>query len=411
MKISVLSDLHFGYSYNTELENDSFDNAEEAIDKSLDSDLILICGDVFDIRGPRTPTWAKALKIMNKPLLKDNPGVKLINVDKELKEISKRTLAHLPIVAIHGNHERLVKGEQNTVEALENAGLLVHLHLNTIIFEKDGVKVAVHGMSSVPERYAKDILYQWNPQPVKDCFNILVFHQNIDPFVFSPIEPPTLNISNLPKGFDIIINGHIHTHTMEQLGNTKLIMPGSTVITQFQRSESEVEKVIVKLTIGKDASVDFIPLETNRKFFYEEIDLTNVTIQDVVEKKINDILFSKNFAKKPVIRIKLTGTQIVNDKELNAITNRYSEKAIVIFAKEIESPEIVESLEFLKNLKEQRLSIEEIGLNLLGKNLSALNFESGFYYEDIFHLLSEGEIDNAYSILIGDQKSLIQFGR
>ena len=411
MKISVLSDLHFGYSYNNELENDSFDNAEEAIDKAMDSDLILVCGDVFDMRGPRTPTWAKALKIMNKPLLKENLGVKLIGSDKELKEISKRILSHVPVIAIHGNHERLVKGEQNTVEALENAGLLLHLHLNTAIFEKDGIKVAIHGMSSVPERYAKDILYQWNPQPVKDCFNILVFHQNIDPFVFSPIEPPTLNISNLPKGFDIIIDGHIHTHTMEQLGNTKLIMPGSTVITQFQRSEAEVEKAIVKLTIGKDAQVDFIPLGTARKFYYEELELTDVTVQDVVEKKINDILFSKNFAKKPVIRIKLTGKQIVNDRELNATVSRYSDKAVVIFAKDIESPEFVESLEFLKNLKDQKLSIEEIGLGLLGKNLSALNFESGFYYEDVFHLLSDGEVETVYNILIGEQRGLNQYAK
>lgn len=411
MKIAVLSDLHFGYDYNSELENDSFYNAEEAIQKALESDLILICGDVFDIRAPKTQTWAKALKILSKPLLKENPGTKLISSTKELKEISKRTLAHIPVVAINGNHERLSMGEQNTVEALENAGIVVHLHLNTIIFEKDGIKVAIHGMSSVPERYAKDILYQWNPQPIKGCFNILVFHQNIEPFVFSPIEPPTLSISNLPKGFDIIINGHIHTHTMEQLGNTKLIMPGSTVITQFQRSEAEVEKAIVKLTVGKDAQVDFVPLDTVRKFYYEETELTNVTIQDVVEKKINDILFSKSFAKNPVIRIRLTGKQIVNDRELNAIINRYSQKAVVIFAKDIESPEIAESLEFLKNLKDQKLSIEEIGLGLLGKKLNELNFDSGFDYEDVFHLLSDGEVENVYNILIGEQRGLNQYAK
>ena len=411
MKIAVLSDLHFGYAYNSELENDSFDNAEESIDKALDSDLILICGDVFDIRAPKTTTWAKSLKILSKPLLKENPGTKFVSCSKELKEISKRTLSHMPVIAINGNHERLTRGEQNTVEALENAGILIHLHLNTIVFEKDGIKVAIHGMSSVPERYAKDVLYQWNPQPVKDCFNILVFHQNIEPFVYSPIEPPSLNISNLPKGFDMIINGHIHMHTMEQLGNTKLVIPGSTVITQFQRSESEIEKSMVQIIVGKDASVDFIPLETVRKFFYEEINLNGIPVQDVVEKKINDLLFSKSFAKKPVIRIRLTGKEILNDKELNGIVNRYANKSVVVFAKDIESIELTQSIELLRNLKEQKLSVEEIGLHILKKNLDELSFETSFDYHDIFALLSEDETDTAFNMLVGEQKSLNQFGR
>ena len=411
MKIAVLSDLHFGYAYNLELENDSFDNAEEAIDKALDSDLILICGDVFDIRAPKTHTWAKALKILSKPLLKANPGTKLVGCSKELKEISKRTLSHIPVVGIHGNHERLIRSEQNTVEALENAGIMIHLHLNTIVFEKDGIKVAIHGMSSVPERYAKDVLYQWNPQPLKDCFNILVFHQNIEPFVFSPIEPPTLSISTLPKGFDMIIDGHIHTHTMEQLGSTKLVIPGSTVITQFQRSESEIEKAVTQIIVGKDARVDFIALEGARKFFYEEIELDNLPLHDIVEKKISDILFGNKFSKKPVIRIKLRGKQIVNDREISNIALKYSNKAVVLFVKDIESPEMAESIELLRNLKEQKLSIEEIGLNLLKKNLDELKFEPGFDHEELFELLGEGETETAFNLLVGEQKSLNNFGR
>jgi DNA repair exonuclease SbcCD nuclease subunit len=69
MKIAVLSDFHFGYGWNTRLEEDSFENAQEAISKCLDSDLILIAGDIFDSRLPRTETWAKALKVLSKPLL------------------------------------------------------------------------------------------------------------------------------------------------------------------------------------------------------------------------------------------------------------------------------------------------------------------------------------------------------
>jgi len=63
MQISILSDFHFGYGWNTRLEDDSFQNAKEALSKCLDSDLILIAGDIFDSRNPRTETWAKTLKV------------------------------------------------------------------------------------------------------------------------------------------------------------------------------------------------------------------------------------------------------------------------------------------------------------------------------------------------------------
>ncbi|MEM7824954.1 MAG: DNA repair exonuclease [Candidatus Aenigmatarchaeota archaeon] len=410
MKISILSDFHFGYAYNSRLENDSFDQAEEAIEKSLDSDLILIGGDFFDVRAPKTQIWGRAVKILSKPLLKENTGIKLIECTKELKEISHRTLNHIPVIAIHGNHERLAKGEINAVEALENAGILIHLHCNTIVFEKDGIKVAVHGMSSVPERFAKDILDQWNPKPIPNCFNILFLHQNIDPYVYSPLEPPSLNLSNLPKGFNLIINGHIHTLTQEKFDNTILLIPGSTVITQFQPSEADKEKTIVKLNIEKDLKVDFISLETSRKFYYKEMKIENtMSLRDQIEQEISDIVYKRAFFKPPIIRLKIAGKETeVIDKELRLLETKYGEKAILSFSKELESPEITQKLEFLRNLREQKLSVEEIGLSLLKKNLDELTFEPQFDYNSLFGLLVDNEIDRAFNILVGEQKTLNQ---
>jgi DNA repair exonuclease SbcCD nuclease subunit len=408
MRIAVLSDFHFGYAYNSGLENDSFNNAEEAIDRSLDSDLILVAGDIFDTRSPKTQTWAQTMKILTKPLLKPNPDVKLVESTKELKEISKRVLNHLPLLAIHGNHERRAIGEINPVETLENAGILIHLHCNTMVFEKDGVKVAVHGMSSVSERNAYEVLSQWNPQPIPDCVNILLLHQNIDPYVYSPLETPSLNHSNLPKGFDIIINGHIHTKTEESINGTKFIIPGSLTITQFQRGEAENEKCFVAVDVGKekDIKIEFVPLEKNRKFFYEEIQVDG-PMREQIEKKINDILYSRDFTQPPIIRLKITGKEMeVVDQELRDMERKYSGKAIIVFAKDLESPEITEKIEFLQNLREQKLSTEEIGLSILKKNLDSFQMETDFDYEDFYKLLSEGEVDNAFNILIGEQKTL-----
>lgn len=412
MKISILSDLHFGYAYNSELENDCFDNAEEAIEKALDSDLIILAGDIFDIRAPKTQTWGKSLKILSKPLLKNNPNIKLVDTNKQLKDISQRTLAHIPVIAIHGNHERLVKGEVNTVEALENAGLVIHLHLNTIVFEKNGVKVAIHGMSSVPERYAKEVLDKWSPKPVEECVNILLMHQSIDPYIYSPLEPPSLSLSNLPKGFDIIINGHLHSHNMEKFDGTILIMPGSTVITQLAKNEAEVEKVIGQITIDGEVKTEFVPLETTRKFYYEELDVeqSTLTLREQVERRLTQILYSGNYTKKPLVRMKLKGRDVsILDQEIRNIENKFSDKTVLVLVKELESQELTEKRELLKNLREQKLSVEELGLNLLNKNLQEFGIEQEFDHDTLFHLLSEDQVESALNILLGEQTTLQTF--
>lgn len=406
MKISVLSDFHLGFAYNSELENDSFENAKEAIQKAEDSDLILIAGDIFDSRLPKTEVWAKAIKVLVSPLLRENTGVKLVSSSKELKEISKRTLRHLPVVALHGTHERRGKDEINAIEALDNAGLLIHLHCQTAVFEKDGIRVAIHGMSGVPERFAKDILYQWNPKPVEGCFNILMLHQSIDPFIYSPLDPPSLSLSNLPKGFDLIVDGHLHLAGQEKIGDTMLVFPGSTIVTQMEKNEGEAEKGFYQINLDKERTILFTPLMKNRKFFYKEIKLEGGSVRDQVQKRI-DYILTEQFTKVPLIKLKIFGKEVdVLEQELRDIEKKYSERAIISFAKELETPEIAKKIEFLRNLREQKLSVEEIGFQILRKNLGELNFDSSFDHEQAFDMLSEKDVEKFFNILIGEQETL-----
>ena len=410
MRIAILSDLHFGYGWNTRVEKDSFDNAEEAISNSLDSDLILIAGDVFDSRTPRTETWAGALRILSKPILTENKGVKLVKtLNKDLDEISRRSLSGIPVLVLHGTHERRPKEQINAIEALEKTGFLIYLHCNGIVFEKDGEKVAVQGMSGVPERYAKQVLDKWNPQPIEDCYNILMLHQSIEPYVYSPLEPPSLNLSNLPKGFNLIIDGHIHTHDLTKINDTTLLLPGSTIVTQLKKEESETPKGLYKVEIGKETKFNFVPLENNRKFFYEEIELKpDVTVRDQIEEKITRIL-TEDFKKLPIIRLKILGKETtVVDKELREIEKKHTDKAIIYFAKELESVEMTKKLELLRNLRERKLSVEEMGLQILKKNLEDLKFSSAFDSENMFKLLSEGDTEMAFDILTDQQKTLAQ---
>jgi DNA repair exonuclease SbcCD nuclease subunit len=414
MKIAVISDLHFGYAYGTELEPDSFENAEEAMKKALDADLILLPGDIFDSRVPKTSVWARAIRVLTMPLMAETSGVEFVSSTKQLKKISKRTLQHIPVIALHGTHERR-GNDTNAIHALENAGVLVHLHQETIVFEKDGTRVAVHGMSGVPDRYAKRVLEEWDPQPLPDCINIFMMHQSIDPFIYSPLGTVSIKLENLPKGFDLITDGHLHGAGREVVDGTPLIFPGSTVITQLEKHEAFGEKGFYEFDITMDENgnkkidFNFYALQDNRKFFFEDLE-TDGGVMGNIEKKLDELL-GRNFTKRPIVKLKIKGKyNDVIEQDLKAIERKYGNRAILRFVKELESPEIAEKIEFLRNLREQKMSTEEIGLNLMRKNLEELNFGSQFDSERIFRMLSEDAVDNAFSILTGEQKTLDGFG-
>jgi DNA repair exonuclease SbcCD nuclease subunit len=404
MKISIISDAHLGFSPNEKLEDDSYQNFEEAFTKALDSDLIILAGDLFDSRAPKTKAWAYALKILSKATLQESKGVKLVEIDKQLKESSRKTLEHLPVIAIHGNHELRSKGEINAIEALENAGLLIYLNMNKVVFEKDGERVAIFGLSHIPERFAKEVLDKWNPKPIDGCYNILLIHQNVDPFVYSPLEQPTLNLSNLPHGFDLIVDGHIHISTKEKINGTTFLIPGSTVSTQFQASEAKVLKGFFKVDT-KEKKIEFVEINA-RKFFYEVLEISKEqNAKEIIERKIREKIFG-NFSKQPIVKIRITGNSMISEKDLRELERKYQDFCILFFTKSLESTELTQKLEFLRSLKESRASLQEIGLNILKKSLDELNFKNSFDFVDTFNLLADEEIDTALNILLGQQKTL-----
>jgi len=408
VKISVLADCHLGSGFNTERENDAFDNFEEALEKSSDCDLILIAGDLFDSRSPRTTVWARAISMLSRPML-TNRDVKLVDTTKKLSGVHVRTLQAQPVVCLHGNHDRRMRDETNAVQALDSAGMMLHLHKENIVFEKDGVKVAIHGMSSVPERFAGNTLKEWNPKPISGCFNILVIHQNVDPYVYSPLEPPSIKLEDLPRGFDMILDGHIHTKVIDKANDTLFMILGSTVTTQFDKKEAGSNKGFHKMVFEADKSpeIEFVPLEGNRRFFYYEISADNVEMMRAEMETILSEIAGSDFKKQPIVKFKVFGKDARPvDQDIAILQRKYSDKMILSFAKQMDSEEIAEKLEFMKNLRDQKLSIEEIGLSLLRKNLDAAGFKPSFDADYMFGMLSENETEKALAILTGDQKTL-----
>ncbi len=276
MKIAIISDTHLGYA---RFEEDSLKQAAAAFeDADKKADIIIYAGDVFDTKIPKLETIKRAVEI--------------------LKNVKK------PIFAIFGNHERRSKDLTNPVQLLASAGLLKLLHGNEEIFEKNGEKIQILGMGSIPEELAETALKQVMGKfiPQQNAFRILVLHQSIKELIPHAQEEISLEyLRELP--FDLVINGHIHERIIKLEG--KFIIPGSTVVTQLKKDETESRAYELYNTSTKTHQTIPIPC---RKFFYEEMHFDNASISDVkasIEKKVQEL---KRLDDNAIIRIKVKGS-------------------------------------------------------------------------------------------------------
>lgn len=311
MKISIISDTHFGYKWNEERGKDPFENAKEAFERSIDADLIILPGDIFDKKIPKQEVLDKASDVLETAM----DGERTVEADKELGIHG----SGVPTVAIHGTHERRPREYTNPIELMSNTGHLHHLDNEKTVFEKDGEKVAVFGLSGVPERYAPKALEKFDPQPVEDAFNILIVHQSIEGFVYTSDDHEYLSLEDFPEGFDLIINGHIHWYNLQRFkeGEDKpLILPGSTVTTQMNKIEAEKPKGFVRLDTEEE-ELEFRELENTRNVHYIEIEVDGEEWTDVKKRAIEK-LEEIDDEKKPLVNLKIKGETSgrVNPREL-----------------------------------------------------------------------------------------------
>ena len=408
-----MSDSHLGAKRGTERERDLFDQTREAIKRALQlgAQLILMPGDIFDSRIPRQEVWAEAMRILALPLAREQDKVKLLEtVDKNREDISAVALRGIPIVALHGNHERRSRGLINPVEALEAAGFLIHLHHNTLIFDTPVGKLAIHGMSNVPERYAKNVFSTWNPKPIDGAFNILMLHQSLGQYVFSEEEHPTLNPADLPPGFDSYICGHIHYHEETTAHGKPLLFPGSTARTQLLPIEAQKAKGFYMLELGERPAHEFVELQGVRDFYYEEMTFDGVGISqlnEAVRTKVRELLGRprRNPNKTPIIRIRLRGTLAKDasrgDFNPDIIAGEFKDSALVEISKrDLAAPGLEERVRLVRDLRAERLSIEETALRLLDKNLQDAGYSQVFDVHTLYNLLIEDRIEEALSRIL-----------
>ncbi|MEM3722992.1 MAG: DNA repair exonuclease [Candidatus Hadarchaeales archaeon] len=426
MKIAAIADLHLGVKWGTQREMDAFEQAKEAFERAIDAgaDLILILGDIFDRPVPSLEVWNSALRILSIPATKGRCRIKLESAtDKPLEEISPLAFTGTPVVAIHGNHERRTKGLTNPVAALEAAGLLIHLEAGKLVFRKNGERVAIWGMSNYPDQYVKENLKTLNPKPEKGATNIFAFHQSIGQFVYSEDEKSILDISDLPRGFDIYLDGHVHCRGEAAVDGRPLLIPGSTERTQLLLAEAENPKGFYMIETGNEIKYNFVELHSPRDFFYEEVkfeDATPLEILNTARAKIQELLkrHRKNTLKSPIIKLKLLGTLAKEvsraDIDERQLIEEFSKEAIVDIRKDgLISPGLEEKLLHLRQVKERKLSIDEETIVILEDLLKDTSYREFFDLRAIYELVVEKREEEALRRILEviEQKTLAEVGR
>ncbi len=401
MKVAFFSDLHLGFCEGKERESECFENAKQAFDLAFSEnvDLIVLAGDLFDADVPSQETLLKAFKLFYGA---KKPCKKILLKKSKAGKVEEFALDNVPIISIHGTHEFRGKDEANVLELLETVGFIVYLHAGLIEVNCNGEKFFVHGMGGVPEKKALDALKLFDPKPFPGGRNVLILHQSIKEYLpFDDEMIASISLSDLPSGFDLIVNGHLHWSALEDFDGRKFLLTGSTIITQMKKLESERKKCVSIYNTEKD-SVEFLQLPKQRKMFYEKMNFENASPEEITvpaEKKLTEIC-SKDFELKPLVRLKLCGTLSKGissaDVSLIGLEKNFSQKAILSIDKDFSTIAFKEKMAELKKLQQSKKSIASIGLDILEKNLSETNFNSAFDIAAVFELLSKNEVEKAF---------------
>lgn len=411
MKLAIMSDFHLGFDERDKRQNESFENAAKALEIAIKEnvDAVLLAGDIFDSAIPAQEVLYRAMDIFSIVRGKEKKlCIRKIDKDGNERDIE---IGGLPIIAIAGTHEYRGKDYKNVVEVLERAGFLVCLHASVAVLEKEREKLAIHGMSGVPEKKALDVLRAWSPKPRENYHNILMMHQSIKEYLpFEDEMIATISISDLPNDFDLVVNGHLHWANKEKIGQNIFLIPGSTIITQMKKLESEKEKgIYIYETQSKD--LKFIPLPNQRKLFYHKVELKEASIEEakkVVESVIESGLKEGNAAI-PLIRIKLVGNLkkgvSVSDINFIEIEEKFKDKAILSISREFSAQSFRKKISELRELQKERKSVTALGIEILEKNLKETDFDTAFDARRMFDLLSEQRMDEATAMLLEEKKS------
>lgn len=348
MKIAFVADTHFGYP---RFEEDASAQGRAAImDAAAKADVLLLGGDIFDTRVPKLETLAEVAGV-------------LADAGRILSEkAGGRINAKKLVLGIHGTHERRGKGMLNPIQMMGKLGLMEDVHNSTSMLEMGGEKVAVSGMGGVPDDLVSDALKRLECKPVDGACNIFMFHQTMKEFV--PQSPGLASIEELPEGYRWILCGHIHKRS--EFAGGRLLIPGSTVITQLRDEEAGGKGYYLIDT--KEGKAEWVPIPCR------QMEVVNVELSgqkpSEARRMVADALATlaaRKWAQKPIVKVKITGKLAHGAGELD-IAGLEREELELFFDNSVDGAGIGQEFEMLRNKRMGKATPAEIGRARLAEN-------------------------------------------
>ncbi|WCJ32108.1 Double-strand break repair protein MRE11 [Euphorbia peplus] len=310
LRVLVATDCHLGYMEKDEVRrHDSFQAFEEicSIAQQKKVDLLLLGGDLFHENKPSRSTLVKAIDILRRHCLSDQPVQFQVVSDQTLNFAN--TFGHvnyedphfnvgLPVFSIHGNHDDPAGVDNlsavdilsacNLVNyfgkmALEGSGV-GQITVYPILIRKGSTSVALYGLGNIRDERLNRMFQtphavQWmRPESQEGCelsdwFNILVLHQNR----VKTNPKNAINEHFLPRFLDFIVWGHEHECLIDPQEipgmGFHITQPGSSVATSLIDGESKPKHVLLLEIKGNQYRPTKIPLTSVRPFEYAEVSL------------------------------------------------------------------------------------------------------------------------------------------
>jgi DNA repair protein SbcD/Mre11 len=291
--ISHISDIHLGYAqFNLqEREEDLYDVFEESIDKSIHEhvEVIILAGDIFHNPKPN--------------------GAAIIQLARQLKKLKEKSI---PVYFVLGEHDISRTNDVPIPFLFHNLGLARRLKPDSPTQVKD---LLIYGFNKQrrsnidngllkPFKNLEKIIRSGEHKKLK---KILVLHQGLSDFNKFAGE---IFASDLPLGFNYYAMGHYHDHIQKnffELDNSLVAYPGSLDLGHNEPI-SEVEKgfLVVDLSNNhENVTTHWIKIENRRAQISHSLDY------DGLDEYIKYLLeSSKKYQKKPILDLKLKGTEI-----------------------------------------------------------------------------------------------------
>ncbi|KAG6637416.1 double-strand break repair protein MRE11 [Carya illinoinensis] len=358
LRILVATDCHLGYMEKDEIRrHDSFQAFDEicSIAEQKQVDFLLLGGDLFHENKPSRSTLVRAIEILRRHCLNDQPVQFQVVSDQTVNFAN--TFGHvnyedphfnvgLPVFSIHGNHDDPAGVDNlSAVDILSACNLVNYfgkmvlggsgvgqITIYPILLRKGSTAVALYGLGNIRDERLNRMFQtphavQWmRPESQEGCqlsdwFNILVLHQNR----VKTNPKNAINEHFLPQFLDFIVWGHEHeclVDPQEVPGmGFHVTQPGSSVATSLIDGESKPKHVLLLEIKGNQYRPTKIPLTSVRPFEYTEVILKDEpdidpndqnSILEHLDKVVRNLIeksskkaVNRSELKLPLVRIKV----------------------------------------------------------------------------------------------------------